>query len=182
MTNEIVRPDITTWALDMADLVARRSRDPGRKVGAVIVRPDKTIAACGYNGFPRGVDDNVEFYNDKSTKLRRTVHAELNAILTAREPLHGYTIYVSPLHPCSQCAAAIIQSGISTVIARIGSNGGESWKDSFDEASRLFNEANVKVTLYEPIDVILPINTLQYRKIELTQHSRRKLLTFGLLK
>ncbi len=142
------RPDIDTWALDLAELVSKRSRDPGRKVGAVILRPDKTIAAAGYNGFPRNVSDDPALYDDKPTKLRRTVHAELNAILTAREPLHGYTIYVSPLHPCSQCAAAIIQAGITTVVARIGSDGGESWKESFAEAAAMFSEAMVEVKTF----------------------------------
>lgn len=139
------RPDIETWALDLADHMARRSRDPDRKVGAVILRPDKTIASAGYNGFPRHVRDDTDLYADKPTKLRRTVHAELNAILTAREPLHGYTIYVSPLHPCSQCAAAIIQAGIKRVVARIGSEGGEGWRESFAEASEMFAEAGITV-------------------------------------
>jgi dCMP deaminase len=142
------RPDIDTWALDLADLVATRSRDPNTKVGAVILRPDNTIAAAGYNGFPRGTYDDDEIYADKTRKLLRVVHAELNAILTSREPLHGYTLYVSPLHPCSQCAAAIIQSGIKTVIARTDpSRESTTWRESFAEAGRMFKEANIKVKL-----------------------------------
>ena len=141
------RPSIETWALDLADLVSVRSRDPGRKVGAVILRPDNTVASCGYKGFPRGTNDDPALYEDKETKLRRIVHAELNAILTAREPLHGYTIYVSPLHPCSQCAAAIIQSGITKVVARVGSDGGLGWQASFDEAGKLFEESGVEITI-----------------------------------
>lgn len=143
------RPDLETWALDLAEHMSRRSRDPGRRVGAVILRPDNTIASAGYNGFPRRVNDHPDLYNDKPTKLRRIVHAELNAILTAREPLHGYTIYVSPLHPCSQCAAAIIQAGITRVVARIGSDGGEGWKESFAEAAEMFREAGVTVNTVE---------------------------------
>jgi dCMP deaminase len=143
------RPDLETWALDLADHMARRSKDPGRKVGAVILRPDNTIASAGYNGFPRLVSDDPALYADKPTKLRRTVHAELNAILTAREPLHGYTIYVSPLHPCSQCAAAIIQAGITKVVARIGSDGGAGWVDSFAEAAEMFGEAGIDVKTVE---------------------------------
>lgn len=141
------RPDITTWALQGADWMASRSKDPGRKVGAIILRPDNTIASAGYNGFPRKVKDDLEMLADKPTKLRRTVHAELNAILTAREPLHGYTIYVSPLHPCSQCAAAIIQAGITRVVARIGSDGGEGWRESFAEAAEMFGEAGIDLEL-----------------------------------
>jgi dCMP deaminase len=141
------RPDLQTWALQGAAWMATRSKDPGRHVGAIILRPDNTIASAGYNGFPRHVKDDPAMLADKPTKLRRTVHAELNAILTAREPLHGYTIYVSPLHPCSQCAAAIIQAGITRVVARIGSDGGEGWRESFVEAAAMFDEAGVEVTL-----------------------------------
>ena len=141
------RPDLETWALDLADHMSRRSRDPGRKVGAVILRPDKTIASAGYTGFARRVCDDPGLYADKPTKLRRTVHAELNAILTARESLEGCTIYVSPLYPCSQCAAAIIQKGITNVVVRVGSDGGEGWKESFAESARMFEEAGVSVKL-----------------------------------
>ena len=145
MTN---RPSLENWALDLCSVIAQRSRDPRTTVGAVILRPDNTIAAAGYNGFPRGVDDNPEIYADRSRKLLRTVHAEINAILTSREPLHGYTLYVSPLHPCSQCAAAIIQSGITRVVAKIDStNQHASWQDSFSEAAQMFSESGVVVKL-----------------------------------
>jgi len=142
------RPTLENWALDLCTVIARRSRDPRTTVGAVILRPDNTIAAAGYNGFARGVDDDPAIYADRNRKLLRTVHAEINAILTSREPLHGYTLYVSPLHPCSQCAAAIIQSGIKTVIARIdSSNQHQSWQESFREAAQMFSEAGVVVKL-----------------------------------
>lgn len=142
------RPSIVIWALDLCDHVALRSRDPSTKVGAVIMRPDKTIASVGYNGFPRGTSDDPAIYDNRPRKYARTVHAELNAILTAREPLVGYTIYVSPLHPCSQCAAAIIQAGITEVIYRVPEMDEEAdrrWEGSFSEARMLFAEAGVSV-------------------------------------
>lgn len=104
--------------LEMADWWAnRRSKDPSTKVGAVIVRPDKTPASFGFNGFPRGLSDAPELYEDRDYKLAVVVHAEENAILMAREPLHGCTIYVSRLTPCAHCASLIIQSGITRVVA-----------------------------------------------------------------
>lgn len=130
--------------LDMAELVGSWSKDPSTKVGAVIVRPDRTIASLGYNGFPRGVSDE---YLDRDHKLLRTVHAEMNAILSAREPLNGCTLYVSPLFPCANCAAAIIQSGVSAVVARMGTVRVE-WQASFDAAADIFCQAQVQVQLY----------------------------------
>lgn len=130
--------------LSMAELVGSWSKDPSTKVGAVIVRPDRTIASLGYNGFPRGVKDE---YQDRDHKLLRTVHAEMNAILSAQGSLHGYTLYVSPLFPCANCAATIIQSGITSVVARMGALRPE-WQTSFDAAADLFAQAGVSVELY----------------------------------
>lgn len=144
----MIRPDVDSWALDLADHAARRSRDPSTKVGAVILRPDNTVASMGYNGFPRKTNDDIEIYLDRPRKLLRTVHAELNAILTAREPLHGYTLYVSPLFSCSNCAASIIQAGITKVVCRMPKDAGIRWKESFDEAKSLFAEAGVAVDIH----------------------------------
>lgn len=130
--------------LDLAERIATWSKDPSTKVGAVIVRPDRTIASVGYNGFPREVRD---VYGDREDKLLRTVHAEMNAILSARESLHGYTIYVSPLFPCSNCASAIIQSGIKAVIARMGQPR-EEWAKSFAAAQDMFRQARVEFDIY----------------------------------
>jgi dCMP deaminase len=128
----------------LCDVNSAKSKDPSTKVGAVIVRPDKTIAGMGWNGFPRGVTDH---YEDREDKLLRTVHAELNAILNAREPLHGYTLYVAPLFPCANCAAAIIQSGVTCVIARMGQPR-EEWAKSFHAARDMFRQAFVDFEIY----------------------------------
>ena len=143
-----MRPSVDSWALDLADHAAKRSRDPSTKVGAVILRPDNTVASMGYNGFPRHTNDSAEIYLDRQRKLLRTVHAELNAILTAREPLHGYTIYVSPLFSCANCAASIIQSGISRIVCRMPAESITRWKESFDEAQNLFKEAKITVDIH----------------------------------
>lgn len=134
----------TEYFFGLCELNARKSKDPSTKVGAVIVRPDNTIASMGWNGFPRSVPDT---YRDRDHKLLRTVHAELNAILSAREPLHGYSLYVLPLHPCSNCAAAIIQSGIKYVHTRMGQPR-EEWAASFNAAGDMFRYADVDLQIY----------------------------------
>lgn len=105
--------------LEMASLVASWSKDPSTKVGAVIVRPDSTVCSVGFNGFPRHVDDSPELYEDRSVKYKQVKHAEENAILFTNERLDGYTLYVSPLLPCSLCAGDIIQKGIKRVVAAV---------------------------------------------------------------
>lgn len=128
--------------LRLSETVAEWSKDPSTKVGAVVVRPDRTIASLGYNGFPRGVADT---YEGRDHKLLRTVHAELNAILSAREPLTGCTIY-SSLCPCSNCAAAIIQSGITRVVSYTTER--EDWRVSFEASADMFLQAGATTTYY----------------------------------
>lgn len=124
--------------------VASWSKDSGTTVGATIVRPDRTICAVGFNGFPRGVEDSPEVIANRNTKLLRTIHAELNAILSAKEPLVGYSIFVWPFQPCAQCAAAIIQSGIKEVYYPFNDHlAHERWADSFKMALQMFEEAGV---------------------------------------
>jgi len=105
--------------LQMATMVASWSKDPSTKCGAVIVRPDRTIASVGFNGFPRGVEDHPDLLNNRPEKYSRVIHAEVNAILSAKEPLDGFTMYTYPggVGPsCDRCATCIIQSGISRVV------------------------------------------------------------------
>ena len=108
------------------------------------VRPDKTIASVGFNGLPRGVNDDPARLGDRDTKLRYTVHAELNAILAAKEPLTGYSIFVWPFQPCSGCAAAIIQAGISNVYCP-GSPETSRWAESFTAARTMFRESGIVI-------------------------------------
>jgi dCMP deaminase len=140
------------WAgrfLDLAAHVATWSKDPSTQVGAVIVRPDKTIASIGFNGFPRGVIDSAHRLDHRETKYALTVHAELNAILAAHENVSGCTLYVVPLHPCSNCAGAIVQAGIRKVVTRRTDN--PRWEDSVLRASTVFDEAGVEVVFVEEV-------------------------------
>ena len=132
--------------LELAQHVAGWSKDPSTQVGAVIARPDNTIASLGFNGLPRGLDDNDWLSMGREVKLAMTVHAEENAILAAKEPLVGYTLYVWPMQPCASCAAKIIQSGISRVVTT--PERPERWADSFAMAMAAFEEAGVVVNRY----------------------------------
>lgn len=135
--------------LQLAKLISTWSKDPSTKCGAVIVRPDKTIVSTGFNGFPKGCLDTPELYENRDLKLDRVVHAELNAILHAREPLDGYTMYTYPpgFGPsCARCSAHIVQSGISRVVhQKDESNFASRWKESSERGLQMYNEAGVEV-------------------------------------
>lgn len=92
----------------IAQAVSEGSKCNRLKVGAVIVRPDNTIASTGFNGTPRGYPNECE---EDGVTLPTVIHAEMNAILFAREALDGYTIYITH-SPCQRCQAFIQQVGL----------------------------------------------------------------------
>lgn len=101
--------------MDLASQIATWSKDPSKKVGAVIVR-DKKILSTGYNGLPSGMVDLRSRLKNREVKLGLTVHAELNAILNSDVPLKNAILYVT-YPPCQHCSLAIIQSGISKIVS-----------------------------------------------------------------
>lgn len=121
--NNSKRQDYISWDeyfMSVAILAGMRSKDPNSQVGACIVSSDNKILSMGYNGFPRGCsDDEFPWAREgepMDTKYLYVVHSELNAILNYRGgSLEGAKLYVS-LFPCNECAKAIIQAGIKTVV------------------------------------------------------------------
>lgn len=136
--------------LRLAEHISTWSRDPSTQVGSVIVRPDKTVASLGFNGLPRGLADTAERLHDRNIKMLMVLHAEQNALLSSKEPLNGYTLYVYPFHPCSNCASAIIQAGIGRVVT-VPSDV-ERWAANFEMARMMFAEAGVEVSIVDLIN------------------------------
>ena len=82
------RADYISWDeyfMGVAKLAAHRSKDPSTQVGACIVSPENIIISTGYNGMPKGCDDDAFPWEREGadTKYPYVVHAELNAILKA---------------------------------------------------------------------------------------------------
>ncbi len=117
------RTDNLSWDeyfMGIALLSAKRSKDPSTQVGACIVDPNNKVVSIGYNGMPRGVDDDkIPWGHGEGlgSKYLYVCHAEFNAILNTRDgsALNGCRIYVT-LFPCNECAKAIIQTGIKEII------------------------------------------------------------------
>ena len=135
----------------VAKLAGMRSKDPNTQVGACIVSSDNKILSMGYNGFPRGCsDDDFPWAREGetlSTKYVYTVHSELNAILNYRGgSLEGAKLYVS-LFPCNECAKAIIQSGIKTIIYDCDKYSGT---DAVIASKKMLDAAGVAYYRYEP--------------------------------
>ena len=117
------RKDYISWDeyfMGVAKLAAFRSKDPNTQVGACIVSEDNKILSMGYNGLPIGCSDDEFPWSREGDPLENKylyrAHSELNAILNYRGgSLEGAKMYVT-LFPCNECAKAIIQSGIKTVV------------------------------------------------------------------
>lgn len=143
---------MTKWDdrfMRLAHEVASWSKDPGTKVGAVLVR-DRRIIATGYNGFPHSIDDGLERYANRELKLAFTVHAEVNALLNAAKngaKTEGSTLYVT-FPPCVSCSSSVIQAGVTSIVRPPVESAPERWLDNFRMGDSLLAEAGIEVTPY----------------------------------
>lgn len=137
------------YFLGEAKKAAEPSKDPSTKCGCVVVR-DRRIVVQGYNGFPKGIHDLPERYADRPLKLKLCVHAEPNALIYARQDLSGCQCFTWPFQPCACCAALLIQAGIVRVVAPVmPPDKAERWGEDMALARAMFEEAGVKLVLYE---------------------------------
>lgn len=136
---------MTKWDkrfIQLATLVASWSKDPSTQVGCAIADSRNRLVSVGFNGAPRGVGD---VFSDRDQKLRRTIHAEPNALAFAHRDVAGCTAYVTH-PPCSNCAGALIQREIARVVYPAPSEDFKSrWAVSYEESLQMFREAGVIV-------------------------------------
>lgn len=148
------RKDYISWDeyfMGVAKLSAMRSKDPNTQVGACIVSSDNKILSMGYNGMPIGCSDDEFPWGREGDPLENkyfyTTHSELNAILNYRGGnLEGAKIYVS-LFPCNECAKAIIQSGIKTLVYE---DDKYASTPSVIASKRMLRASGVEIIRYEP--------------------------------
>lgn len=135
-----------------AKWASRKSKDRSTKVGAVVVNDRHVDLVRGWNGFPRGVNDDVEARHARPAKYVWTEHAERNAIYNAASEgiaLRGTTLYCTHM-PCADCARGIIQAGITRVCTAnyetvaAGSLMALSHNDTLD----MFEEAGISISIF----------------------------------
>lgn len=129
--------------LNLAVTISSWSKDAGTRVSALIVDENNRVVSTGYNGFPRGVrdDDSV----DRDEKLRRTIHAEENALLFAGRDVTGCTMYITH-PPCGRCAAKLIQAGITRIVyLQPSEDFVDRWSDEMASAAEMFREVKMQV-------------------------------------
>ena len=138
--------------IQLAQHIGTWSKDRSRQVGCVVVGPDNIIRAIGFNGFPRGLNDEHDPRHQRPAKYLWTEHAERNAIYTAARngvSLAGSRMYL-PWFPCVDCARAIVQAGVVELIAMMPDLGDPQWGEAFAVSIELLEEAGVVVRYFEP--------------------------------
>lgn len=124
------------------------SKDPSTKVGAIFLSPNSyEQLSTGYNGFPRSIDDNVQQRWKRPDKYKFVEHAERNCIYNSARrgiPLDG-SIAIVTLYPCCDCARALIQVGVQTLVTIKTEGAKARWGEDWKISDELFSEAGIKV-------------------------------------
>lgn len=134
----------------MAYNIQKWSKDPNRKVGCVIVSPDKRSISIGFNGLPKGIPDHIRFSLTREEKNSMSIHAERNAIDNYPTRMDGWTIYVTRF-PCAQCAASIIQNGISRIVTT-NLDPQSNWIKDMKTALNMFDRVNMEIMFVKESD------------------------------
>lgn len=147
-----------TWdrrLLELAAIIGSWSKDRSAKTGCVIVGSDRLIRSTGFNGFVRGVNDDVAARHERPAKYSWTEHAERNAIYNAASlgiSLVGCTCYTN-WFPCIDCARAIVQVGIVRIVALEPDRTDPKWGAEFQFSLDMFGEVGLEVSLFDLPDI-----------------------------
>lgn len=146
------------YFISMAKLVAKKSKDPSTQVGNVVIGPDMELRSSGFNGFPRGVNDDLEERWERPAKYDYMSHGEENSVMQAARigvSLLGCTMFFDcEPSPCARCANGIIQSGIKYVVGQDeafeGKGGaGTDWAKSCAIGREKLIEAGVRIIILD---------------------------------
>jgi dCMP deaminase len=98
------------WFIELAHTAAKRSEDPYKKVGAIAIRPDNTIAAVCYNGAPPKIEID---WSNRDNRRSYVIHAEMNAMRYIKP--HECDRVATTLSPCVDCLKNLVAYGIKDV-------------------------------------------------------------------
>lgn len=154
-----LRPGWDTYFMALASLASQRSNCMKRRVGCVLVGPERRVISTGYNGTPRGLRNCAEGgcprCNDGSGSgvglaTCLCIHAEENALLeSGRERIRDGSVLYCDTCPCLTCSIKICQVGISEVVYAHGY--------SMDgETAAVFSQAGVKLRQFIPVSSLAP--------------------------
>lgn len=110
------RLDWDYYFINIAKEIKKRSPDPSRQVGAVLVSKTNRILSTGYNGLPSGILDDID-WTDRDFVHSIVIHAETNAILYAESKFESSKMYITT-SPCKDCIKLLAAAGIKKIFYR----------------------------------------------------------------
>ncbi|MEK7179383.1 MAG: deaminase [Patescibacteria group bacterium] len=138
--------------LGVAYRLAQKSPDPSTQNAALLIDESGTILGSDTNRFPDGVKNIPERW-ERPLKYKIVEHAERNVIFQlARQgiKIHALTM-VCPWAACSDCARAIIQSGVKKLVThkQAYDRSPDFWQQDIEIALMMLREADVEVVMYD---------------------------------
>lgn len=142
------RPSWDEYFINIAEQVAKRSKDPSTKTSCVIVDEKNRPISFGYNGFIGGCDE-TKMSQERPIKYHLVIHAEMNAILFAKRELTNSTLY-SLYAPCENCLKHAIQAGIKKIIYKNPVVESKANNNEQSMTNAVTNEAITRILLSAP--------------------------------
>ena len=105
------------YFMEIAETVAKKSKDPSSQNGCVIVDARKRPVSFGYNGTIQGADESKMTLSERPMKYYFAIHSEMNALIFAGRDLNGCTLY-NMIATCDNCLKHCLQAGIKRFVYR----------------------------------------------------------------
>jgi dCMP deaminase len=156
------RPSWDEYFINIAEQVAKKSKDPSTKTGCVIVDKKNRPVSFGYNGFVGGCNE-TKMSQERPMKYLLVIHAEMNAILFSRRDLEDCVLY-SLYAPCENCLKFIMQTGIKKIIYKNSVVESKANKIKQSMTNSVTNEAITRLLLSMPDVDCHNINGRSYLK------------------
>lgn len=131
---------------------AQKSTNVATQNSALLIDEKGNIILSAINSFPNNIAETDERQRDKAIRHKYSVHAERNAIYKAAKmgiKTDGL-IMVCPWATCTECAWAIIQSGIKKLIThKQALDRSSHWQEDIDFAFNMLREAGVEIIIFD---------------------------------
>lgn len=141
-------PDLDRRYLELVDKLAASSKDRSTGIGAILITGDGAhIQDC--NRLPEGIED-TDPRSERPAKYLYWEHAERNVIYHAANigaRTKAGVLYTTGI-PCADCARAVIQAGIWSVVVWKRGSGLEAtdrWYESIKAGREMLEEAGIDI-------------------------------------
>lgn len=133
-------------SLRFAYSIALNSPDPSTQNGAVLLDGAGRIVGLGWNDFTKGMEVTADLL-ERPKKYTFIEHAERNAIysnISISPDLGGRPVtMVAAWASCADCARAIVQSGIKTLVRH--KRPAANWADSIRDGDLILEAGGVEI-------------------------------------